>query len=213
MPTTFANHLAAIRKEYKISQKEAAAKLGISQALLSHYEKGIRECGLDFLCRAADYYGVTTDYLLGRSKSRTVFEEALDSHENTHTDTDFSTMTVFRAASYLEELMDARESDDNPLSRAYALLVYRIVLEKIKRGQIPASWLPADAVFVSPLYHMLLEQTIRDLVTATSLRQPVPDSPNTSMQTIIDDLRVYISEHFLQQTPLVQELQDPGTPR
>lgn len=41
--------------------------MGISQGLLSHYEKGKRECGLDFLVRAADYYSVSCDYLLGRS--------------------------------------------------------------------------------------------------------------------------------------------------
>ena len=55
------------RKERKISQKKAATDLGISQALLSHYEKGIRECGLDFLVRIADYYNVSCDYLLGRT--------------------------------------------------------------------------------------------------------------------------------------------------
>lgn len=44
--------------------------MGISQALLSHYEKGIRECGLDFLVRTANYYGVSCDYLLGRSPDR-----------------------------------------------------------------------------------------------------------------------------------------------
>ncbi len=38
--------------------------------MLSHYERGIRECGLDFLCKAADFYGVSTDYLLGRSADR-----------------------------------------------------------------------------------------------------------------------------------------------
>ena len=36
-----------------------------------HYEKGIRECGLDFVVRVADYYGVSCDYLLGRSADRT----------------------------------------------------------------------------------------------------------------------------------------------
>lgn len=59
--------MALLRKEKKISQKQAAADLGISQGLLSHYEKGKRECGLDFLVKAADYYGVSCDYLLGRS--------------------------------------------------------------------------------------------------------------------------------------------------
>jgi transcriptional regulator with XRE-family HTH domain len=59
-----------LRREKGISQKQAASELGISQALLSHYEKGIRECGLDFVVRAAEYYSVSCDYLLGRSADR-----------------------------------------------------------------------------------------------------------------------------------------------
>lgn len=63
----FARILTHLRKEKGISQKVAAEQLGVSQSLLSHYEKGIRECGLLFLVRAADFYGVTVDFLLGRS--------------------------------------------------------------------------------------------------------------------------------------------------
>lgn len=81
MECSFPKNLAALRHERGISQKMASEALGISQALLSHYEKGIRECGLDFLCRAADYYGVTADYLLGRSESRTGFSAASESPE------------------------------------------------------------------------------------------------------------------------------------
>ncbi len=69
MNTEFPRIMTLRRKERKISQKQAAADLGISQALLSHYEKGIRECGLDFLVKAADYYNVSCDYLLGRTAS------------------------------------------------------------------------------------------------------------------------------------------------
>jgi len=71
MNTDFSRILTLLRKEKGISQKAAAAELNISQALLSHYEKGIRECGLDFVIRAADFYGVSCDYLLGRSPERT----------------------------------------------------------------------------------------------------------------------------------------------
>lgn len=67
MKSDFPRVLSLLRKEKGISQKEAAAQLGVSQALLSHYEKGIRECGLEFLIKAADFYGVSADYLLGRS--------------------------------------------------------------------------------------------------------------------------------------------------
>ena len=67
MNSDFARIITLQRKERHISQKQAAADLGISQALLSHYEKGIRECGLDFLVKIADYYNVSCDYLLGRT--------------------------------------------------------------------------------------------------------------------------------------------------
>ena len=70
MNSEFPRILTLLRKEKGISQKSAAEQLSISQALLSHYEKGIRECGLDFLVRCADFYGVSCDYLLGRSPDR-----------------------------------------------------------------------------------------------------------------------------------------------
>lgn len=71
MASEFSRILTLLRKEKGISQKSAAASLGVSQALLSHYEKGIRECGLEFLTRSADFYGVSCDYMLGRTPDRT----------------------------------------------------------------------------------------------------------------------------------------------
>lgn len=71
MNTAFPRILTLLRKERGISQKQASVELEVSQALLSHYEKGIRECGLDFVIRAADYYHVSCDYLLGRTPDRT----------------------------------------------------------------------------------------------------------------------------------------------
>ena len=70
MSSDFNRIITLLRKEKGVTQKQAAVDLGVSQALLSHYEKGIRECGLDFVVRVADYYGVSCDYLLGRSADR-----------------------------------------------------------------------------------------------------------------------------------------------
>lgn len=70
MNKDFPRIITYLRKERGLSQKQVAADLGISQALLSHYEKGIRECGLDFLVRAAEYFEVSCDYLLGRTVQR-----------------------------------------------------------------------------------------------------------------------------------------------
>lgn len=70
MASDFSRTLALLRREKRISQRTAAGDLQVSQALLSHYENGLREPGLSFVVRAADYYGVSCDYLLGRSMSR-----------------------------------------------------------------------------------------------------------------------------------------------
>lgn len=67
MKNKFASRLSMLRKRSGMSQKAAAEKLGVSQALLSHYEKGKRECGLDFVITAASVFGVSADYLLGLS--------------------------------------------------------------------------------------------------------------------------------------------------
>lgn len=70
MNADFPRTLALLRQEKDISQRKAASDLGISQALLSHYENGVREPGLAFVKRACDYYRVSADYLLGRTLDR-----------------------------------------------------------------------------------------------------------------------------------------------
>ena len=67
MTRGFSETMSELRRKKGASQRTAAADLGISQALLSHYENGAREPGLDFVCRACEYYGVSADYLLGRT--------------------------------------------------------------------------------------------------------------------------------------------------
>ena len=70
MHARFARNLSQLRHEKGVSQRQAAQALEVSQALLSHYENGIREPGLAFVVRACDYYEVSADYLLGRRPER-----------------------------------------------------------------------------------------------------------------------------------------------
>lgn len=84
MSKSFGNTITYLRKERGITQKQVAEDLEISQALLSHYEKGIRECSLDFVIKTADYYGVSCDYILGVSAQRNPgeMEESAEKQEN-----------------------------------------------------------------------------------------------------------------------------------
>ncbi len=70
MNAEFSRTLSLLRQEHGVSQRTAANALGISQALLSHYENGIREPGLAFVVKACEYYNVSADFLLGRTLSR-----------------------------------------------------------------------------------------------------------------------------------------------
>ena len=78
MASEFSRTLALLRRERGVSQRTAAGDLGVSQALLSHYENGVREPGLSFVVRACDYYHVSADFILGRTLSR---EGSMLTHE------------------------------------------------------------------------------------------------------------------------------------
>ncbi len=104
MNENFSRVLALLRQEKGVSQRKAASELGISQALLSHYENGIREPGLNFVSKACDYYHVSADYLLGRTLSRD------------------------GAIIEAEELMDASEAKENLKGSIMAKLQKKLIV-------------------------------------------------------------------------------------
>ena len=61
------NRIKEIRQEKKLSQKNLAKKLNISQQAISLYEKGDREPKLETWQKLADFFGVSVPYLQGIS--------------------------------------------------------------------------------------------------------------------------------------------------
>ena len=64
----FGEFLMKLRKEKGILQKEVAAHLHMSVSTISSYEKGVHTPDLDTLIKLADFYEVSTDYLLQRTR-------------------------------------------------------------------------------------------------------------------------------------------------
>ncbi|GEL76566.1 helix-turn-helix domain-containing protein [Tenuibacillus multivorans] len=60
----FANMLIKLRKQKKLSQYQLAEKLGFSRGKISNYEQGQREPDFETLKVLADFFNVSTDYLL-----------------------------------------------------------------------------------------------------------------------------------------------------
>lgn len=140
----FAEVLSRLRKERGISQKKAASDLGISQALLSHYEKGIRECGLDFVIRCSEYYGVTTDYLLGVSDNRTGMDMSFMSDSE---NVEASSVETLAHASNMILKMIATAKDVGASKYIYdyfTLCVYRGALTMAKAGILPKEMFKID---------------------------------------------------------------------
>lgn len=56
-----------LREDHDLTQKQVAAALNCSQQVYSNYELGQRDLPTAVLLALAEYYGVSTDYILGRT--------------------------------------------------------------------------------------------------------------------------------------------------
>ena len=65
--------LRDLREDHDLLQKDIAQYLQCTQVCYSHYEIGKRDIPSDVLCRLADYYGTSVDYLLGRTNEVTPY--------------------------------------------------------------------------------------------------------------------------------------------
>lgn len=137
----FSSRMVKLRKERGMSQKNAAADLGISQALLSHYEKGIRECSLDFICKVSAYYDVSCDYLLGQVDVVRTLSEEFDVTDTVQ-DKEFRISTLLRSAAMLNDSLESNGCvvGDN-IKEFLAMSIYKIALCAAESGSIPKEWL------------------------------------------------------------------------
>lgn len=77
---TFGEILAELRRDRHLTQREFANTIHVSVSTISNYEQGVHFPDIDKLMEIADYFQVTTDYLLGRCQydiSPDVFSELL----------------------------------------------------------------------------------------------------------------------------------------
>ena len=62
--------MKALRKSRGLRQAAAAELIGLSYMSYRRYETGEREPSVSSLWKIADFYGVSVDYLIGRSEAR-----------------------------------------------------------------------------------------------------------------------------------------------
>lgn len=77
----FSEVLRSLRIQRGLTQQELGGYVGLSKAVISKYENGIGYPTLDSLIYFAEYFGVTTDYLLGVEHSKIIDVSDLTSEE------------------------------------------------------------------------------------------------------------------------------------
>ena len=71
--------LKELRAVKKLRQSDIAAFLGISRTTYTQYETGVSEPDIDTINKLAEYYNVSTDYLLGRTDDRNYADTSINS--------------------------------------------------------------------------------------------------------------------------------------
>ncbi|MDO4406511.1 MAG: helix-turn-helix domain-containing protein [Eubacteriales bacterium] len=182
---TFSDRLTTQRKRKGVSQKQAAADLGISQALLSHYENGIREPGLSFLVKAADYYNVSCDYLLGHAANVLQLNQAVD-FEDLPEDAQLSRETFLRAElAIMNSIVEDEEMMDT-LNKASALAGYMGLFAAVTKGLLPRSWLGGNSDNKAQFKFLLytLAGDVHDLTSAPEDEELIGTEAPLCVQTL-----------------------------
>jgi transcriptional regulator with XRE-family HTH domain len=77
----FSKRLKELRLKHGLNRQELAKELNISPITLAGYENGHRSPNIDYITQIADYFNVSTDWLLGRSDDdKTAYKSHLISH-------------------------------------------------------------------------------------------------------------------------------------
>lgn len=207
MERNFPVIISELRKEKGLSQKEAAAKLGISQALLSHYEKGIRECGQSFLIRIADFYDVSCDYLLGRTNERNDIQAVAANLLAMNKDYEPTSKTYIKAAMILRDAMnDSEKLAGLRLDMVLATAIYRLLLIQAYAGNIPKNW--AGRAYVdgkivcNPTYLNIIDTATYDAFKVNISKHPVPDEPiPDAIETLVKNAEEFILSSVAESIP------------
>lgn len=70
----FNKKLKELRLKRNLSQKELAKKLNITQTALSRLESGTTTAHEEIIVKVADFFDVSTDYLLGRTEIKNIYK-------------------------------------------------------------------------------------------------------------------------------------------
>lgn len=204
---SFASMLKQLREQSRLSQKDIADYLGITRQAVASYELAKREPDYEILKKLADYFGVSIDYILGRSNCR-----------------DLNALTVGNNIDLIKGNFTYKELSQD-ISEKVGALIFPDMLEKYAKGErmpfvgtikILAKYAKVrDSFFyrynTPETYEKEKELYLREL----SQQQEAEKVEETSniLDIFDDELRKWIvKESSIPYIKLAKEIQDAGLP-
>ena len=109
-------HLKKEREKRNWSQVEVAKKVGITNAVLSNYERDYRDPDTETLKKLADLYNVSTDFLLGRTENQSSKNMDEEEFKNTISDPELKR--------WYSELPNSNEEDLQKWRKMWEIIKY-----------------------------------------------------------------------------------------
>lgn len=120
----FGELLASLRRERGILQKELAAYLNVTVATISNYEKGVHAPDYETLVKLADFFDVSTDYLL----QRTEYKSSIQTLNQ-------KLVVTYTVSELVNAILQLDQNSMTALIDYYELLSLRNSMNAVKQGK------------------------------------------------------------------------------
>lgn len=173
----FALRLRECRKKRGLTQKEIAAQFNISETAWRYYESADRRPDILSLVEIADFFGVSVDYLLGRTAKPSIDLKAYKTARNEYNRAIEAAKTpeLRQIETRMKELAEAlKKRFDTPEMRAAKKKAAEIQEQMAKQAGITPSFMAALASQYSPHLTPKQRSKIQKLLDTP---QDAPDAP------------------------------------
>ena len=128
--------LAELRRSRHISQEQVARDLGIALRSYQNYEYGQREPNLEMLCKLADYFGTSIDYILGRPvPPPPELTDMLDKYDLSEMEQKFMLLYLSIPKKYREPLVQAIEQAAKDPDSKCVVVYLPVYADRVSAGR------------------------------------------------------------------------------
>ena len=161
--------------------------------------------GYSFWVKVADFYGVTCDYLLGRSDVKNGNKE-LSLQSEDELDGKAGIRTAYKAARILKDILMSDAEAGFDFENLITLELYRVIVLEAHAGRLPKSWAGRantdSGVCCNSLFMEVIEKTTEEYIKPQSVKEEMAERPAPkSVETTVRNAEQLVLRYFSERVP------------